>query len=109
MFLSSPPITLDVRRPTCMQEMNARRFHQFSLRSALALLILVAMALGTLPHIQAAREAARRQKCANNLRQYSGPMVLDVTFADVALSASLANLPDTLTTCRNGSVTSRSP
>lgn len=52
--------------------MNARAFQQFSLRSALAFLTLVAMVLGTLPHIQSAREVARRRQCVNSLQQHSG-------------------------------------
>jgi hypothetical protein len=45
---------------------------QFCLRSALAVVTLIAMTLGVLPQIQDAREAARRTQCPNTLRQHSG-------------------------------------
>ena len=64
------------------------RFHQISLRFTLAMVTLVAVVLGALPHVQSARERARRMQCTNNLRQHSGfhglgcdicrPLVLNV-------------------------------
>lgn len=51
--------------------MHVKRYLQFSLRSALAFLTLVALVLALLPHIQAAREAARRRQTVNTFRQHS--------------------------------------
>ena len=62
----------ELRSPTeALHQMKSKRLHQFSLRSALLFLTLVGLILGTLPHIQAAREKAHRMKCSNTLRQHS--------------------------------------
>jgi hypothetical protein len=52
--------------------MRARNFYQFSLRSALVSVTLIAIMLGMLPWIQAAREAARRRACSKTLVHHSG-------------------------------------